>query len=163
MLRKFIFPLFAYVFLSFAFASCDTEGCTDPSAGNYDPKADSDDNSCFYDSEPFLGNWIYSDSLQNNQLLFDFVETRQMLILTTKTDRKNVKLVWTFPNGIVSDTLYASSKPSTLTFIEQPYGDGFTLEGTFIYDEFFQRIDVSYTTVKNGDIEVHKGTAVLEE
>ena len=163
MLRRFIIISLCVTLASSVLVSCDTEGCTDPTAGNFDPKADSDDNSCYYDDEPFLGNWLYSDSIQNNQLQFDFLEERQMLILTTKTDRKNVKVFWTYLNGIVSDTLYGGAKPNTLTFIAQPFGDGFTFEGTFIYDEFFQRIDVSYTTVKNGDIEIHKGTAVLEE
>jgi hypothetical protein len=86
-----------------------------------------------------------------------------MLILTSKTDRKNVKMVWTYPNAIVSDTLIAGSKPNTLTFDPQNFDDGFTFEGTFIYDEFFQRIDVNYTTVKNGAIEIHKGSAVLAD
>ncbi len=150
-------------FASVALSSCDTEGCTDPAAGNFDPEADSDDNSCYYDAEPFLGSWIYLDSIQNNSIGFEFNEQRQMLILTSKTDRKNVKMVWTYPNAIVSDTLIAGSKPSTLTFDPQNFDDGFTFEGTFIYDEFFQRIDVNYTTVKNGAIEVHKGSAVLAD
>lgn len=146
-----------------ALSSCDTEGCTDPAAGNFDPDADSDDNSCYYDAEPFIGSWIYLDSIQNNTLGFEFNEQRRMLILTSKTDQKNVKMVWTYPNAIVSDTLIAGSKPNTLTFDEQEFDDGFTFEGIFIYDEFFQRIDVNYSTVKNGNIEIHKGSAVLAD
>ena len=34
------------LFLSFIIASCGKDGCTDPTATNYNPSADKDDNSC---------------------------------------------------------------------------------------------------------------------
>jgi hypothetical protein len=145
-----------FLLIPLLYASCDTEGCTDPGAGNYDEKADSDDGSCIYDAEPFIGSWILNDSIQTG-VAYQFLEAKQMLILTSSTDKGRVKIVWTYPNGITSDTIIASAKPNTLTIEEQDFGDEFRLQGTFIYDEFFDVIQTEYSLVKNNAINFYKG------
>ena len=44
-MKKFIKSIYVISF-SLLFASCSKDGCTDPTATNYNPDATSDDNSC---------------------------------------------------------------------------------------------------------------------
>lgn len=37
--------------------SCKTDGCTDPTATNYDDKADNDDGSCTFERDAFIGTY----------------------------------------------------------------------------------------------------------
>ncbi len=39
-------------------SSCKTDGCTDPTATNYDDKADNDDGSCTFERDAFIGTYI---------------------------------------------------------------------------------------------------------
>lgn len=47
---KLLLYLFLGLFVGATTISCKKEGCTDPSAVNYDPEADKDDGSCVYDN-----------------------------------------------------------------------------------------------------------------
>ena len=158
----FRLSILAILLISILATSCDTEGCTDPGAGNYDSKADSDDGSCIYDAEPFVGSWTLSDSIRSG-VSYQFLEEKQMLILTSSTDKGRVKIVWTYLNGITSDTIIASAKPNTLTIEEQDFGDEFRLQGTLIYDEFFDVIQTDYSLVKNNAIYFYKGEATRND
>lgn len=42
--------------------ACKKNGCTDPMASNYDKKADIQNNSCVYLSDPYTGSWSGKDS-----------------------------------------------------------------------------------------------------
>lgn len=41
--------------MTLTYSGCKKEGCTDTDANNYDEKADTDDGTCTYDSEKFIG------------------------------------------------------------------------------------------------------------
>jgi len=48
-----------------AFQSCNREGCTDATANNFDDKADSDDGSCTYDRDAFIGSYSATENCQS--------------------------------------------------------------------------------------------------
>jgi hypothetical protein len=52
-------------FCSFLILSCETGGCIDPQAGNFDGEASEDDGSCTYARDALLGNYYYSSSCHN--------------------------------------------------------------------------------------------------
>ncbi len=49
--------------MTLTYTGCKTEGCTDPTATNYDEKADDDDGSCTYERDAFIGT--YNNSTDN--------------------------------------------------------------------------------------------------
>ena len=56
---KKIFNLFLMMAIAttISLTSCKTDGCTDPTATNYDDKADNDDGSCTFERDLFLGTY----------------------------------------------------------------------------------------------------------
>lgn len=49
--------------MTLTYTGCKTEGCTDPTANNYDEKADDDDGSCTYDRDAMIGTFSVSGSI----------------------------------------------------------------------------------------------------
>ncbi|MFN4124072.1 MAG: hypothetical protein ACK4GL_12310 [Flavobacteriales bacterium] len=47
------------------FQSCNREGCTDPTANNFDDKAKDDDGSCTYDRDAFIGTYNATENCQS--------------------------------------------------------------------------------------------------
>jgi len=124
------FRILAVIFLALTLTSCDRTGCTDPNAGNYEEKAESDDGSCRYDSEPFEGRWEITDSL----LYFGQYEAEPSKILDVRVqslNRSKVKFFFKYENGTYSDTLDANAKPNTLSIPEQSFRDTLTFQGNF--------------------------------
>lgn len=46
----------------FLMASCKKEGCTNPNSENYDSSAKSDDGSCIYPNEKFVGTYVVNEN-----------------------------------------------------------------------------------------------------
>ena len=57
MKKIFNFFLMMAIATTISLTSCKTDGCTDPTATNYDDKADNDDGSCTYERDLFLGTY----------------------------------------------------------------------------------------------------------
>ena len=49
--------------MTLTYTGCKTEGCTDPTATNYDEKADDDDGSCTYERDALIGSYSVSGSI----------------------------------------------------------------------------------------------------
>jgi hypothetical protein len=141
--RLFLSILSATLF-SEALSSCDTEGCTDPSAANFDEKADSDDGNCRYDSDPFEGKWDLTDSIETTPNVYVPEEVRLMDIRIISTDRDRLRIFWKNANGSLSDTIDATAKPNTLSIAPQEFGEGFIIQGNFIYNGLYDYIETEY-------------------
>jgi hypothetical protein len=116
--------------ISFTFSSCSREGCTDTFAANYKEKAESDDGSCRYDSDPFAGRWEMTDSINVFGEWLP-VEIKTLDIRIQSTNRSKVKFFWRFANGSYSDTLEANAKPNTLSIPVQSFRDSLMIQGNF--------------------------------
>lgn len=49
--------------MTLTYTGCKTEGCTDPTATNYDDKADDDDGSCTYERDALIGSYSVSGTI----------------------------------------------------------------------------------------------------
>lgn len=122
--------LLVLISLSLTFSSCSREGCTDAFAANYKEKAESDDGSCRYDSDPFEGRWEMTDSINVfGEWIPEAIKTLDIRIQST--NRSKVKFFWRYSNGSYSDTLEANSKPNTLSIPVQTFRDSLTIQGNF--------------------------------
>ena len=70
------------------FYSCSKDGCTDPSAHNFDPNATKDDGSCFYGLDESSASFTFQASPNNDNII----------IFTA--DDTLVECVWDFGNGL---------------------------------------------------------------
>lgn len=156
---RFTLLTITLLFVSSAFTSCDTEGCTDPSAANYDEKADSDDGNCRYDSDPFEGKWDLTDSLETSTNVFVPEEVRLMDIRIISTDRDRLRVFWKNANGSLSDTIDATAKPNTLSIAPQEFGEGFIIQGNFIYNGLYDYIETEYRVSSDTSLVRRRGRA----
>lgn len=149
--------LSSFLFLS----SCDTEGCTDSKAANYDPKADSDDGNCRYDADPFRGKWDWYDSIQAGpgQLTYIYNDLRLMDIRVFENDRSRVQLFWKNGDGSLSDTIFATAQPYTLSIPEQPFEDSLIIQGNFILNPLDTLIETEYRLTRANGIVQYRGAA----
>jgi hypothetical protein len=116
--------------ISLLLSACNREGCTDIYAANYKEKAETDDGTCRYDSDPFEGRWEIRDSLN---VFGDWVAQpiKVLDVRIQSTNRSKVKFFWRYENGTYSDTLEANAKPNTLSIPAQPFQDSLTIQGNF--------------------------------
>jgi hypothetical protein len=121
---------FLFICLIVTFSACNREGCTDAFAANYKEKAETDDGSCRYDSDPFEGRWEIRDSLNVfGEWIAQPIKTLDIRIQST--NRSKVKFFWRYENGAYSDTLEANAKPNTLSIPAQSFQDSLTIQGNF--------------------------------
>lgn len=149
----------------FSLSSCDTEGCTDPKAGNYDAKADSDDGNCRYDADPFRGKWDWYDSIQAGpgQNTFIYNDLRLMDIRVFENDRSRVQLFWKNGDGSLSDTIFATAQPYTLSIPEQPFEDSLVIQGNFILNPLDTLIETEYRLTRANGIVQYRGAAFFRD
>lgn len=97
--------------------SCQKEGCTDPSATNYDPNADSNDGSCQYgNSNPSVGegdNCILNENLNYGSLTDQDGNTYPTILIGTQEWMAENLRTTSYANGdpipnITDDTLWCS-------------------------------------------------------
>lgn len=124
------FGLMIIAFLGLLFTSCNREGCTDPNANNYKEKAESDDGSCRYDSEPFEGLWEVTDSLLQAGI-YIAEPPKTLDIRSQSLNKSRVKFFFRYEDGSYSDTLEAKAKPNALSIPEQTWNDTLIFSGNF--------------------------------
>ena len=125
------------------FSACNREGCTDVNASNYSEKAESDDGTCRYESDPFRGRWSISDSIQTNGILA-FEEIRTLNVEINSLNRSKVTFFFQNADGTRSDTLDANATPNTLSVPLQPFRDSLQIQGNFIYSLYKQTLKTEY-------------------
>jgi hypothetical protein len=116
-MKKIIYCL-SFLF-AFIFASCETGGCTDPLATNFDDESSEDDGSCVYANQNLAGNYYYSSSCINIDtfIIIPLVITAgaepDEIILNDMEFNTNLDFLLTlvgdslFLNQQIGDTIYA--------------------------------------------------------
>jgi len=144
---------FAILFLVITVSSCDRDGCTDAFATNYESKADNDDGSCQYDSDPFAGRWEARDSILTfANYIAEPVKTIDIRVQVV--NKSKVRFFWRYEDGTYSDTLDGNTKPSALTFPAQSFQDSLIIEGSFTVTGI-GKIKSSYT-ISNTNVFIQK-------
>lgn len=91
--------------------SCQKNGCTDSLASNYDKKADIQNNSCVYLSDPYTGNWAGKDScLSGTETVID--------VVIEKHPTEKTKLILNYFSAFALE-VQADFEGNTLTIPEQ--------------------------------------------
>ena len=162
-IRCFITYPVIVIFLSLSLSGCNREGCTDANASNYEEKAESDDGTCRYESDPFEGRWNISDSIETSGMLI-FEEVRVLNIRINSVDRSKVTFFFQNADGTRSDTLDANATPNTLSVPDQPFADSLNIQGNFIYSLYYGTLKTEYR-ISNafGDIVQRRGKGIKIE
>jgi len=150
---------FSILFLVITLISCDSDGCTDVYATNYESKADNDDGSCQYDSDPFAGRWeAYDSVLTFATYIAEPVKTIDIRVQVV--NKSKVRFFWRYDDGTYSDTLDGNTKPSALTIPAQTFQDSLIIEGSFTVTGI-GKIKSSYT-ISNTNVFLQKrGVATI--
>lgn len=147
--------LFFSLGLIILMSSCQTEGCTDPLALNYNPDATKDNASCIYPEpepepdirEPYIGNYLVTDSLF---MLGEFNSVKEYTLSVslenTVADTIYLKNLWGDANSYYA-ILNNSSFNIPSQQVSGPYhttGNGNICNRTITYET-------------SGDVYLHKG------
>ena len=90
--------IFYFSIISLLFVSCGKEGCTDPVAHNFDPKATKDDGKCFYGLTDSSASFTFQTSVDNPN------------IIIFSANNSNVNCVWDFGDGSTGSGLVDTAK-----------------------------------------------------
>ena len=107
---------------TFTLTSCKTEGCTDPTATNYDEKADDDDGSCTYERDALLGTYTVNGTVDCDVTPDENVPAKPLVIATSSVATNKIALTY---EGI---TLTCTVSGSTFVVDSQTVG-GFAYSG----------------------------------
>jgi hypothetical protein len=119
---KKIFNLFLMMAIAttISLTSCKTDGCTDPTATNYDDKADNDDGTCTYERDAFIGTY-------NNSV--DGCDTGSSFNMTISAASENTSTISISNFGGFGSaySIKATVSGSAITLMAGSLGTGITL------------------------------------
>lgn len=152
--------LFVLVLSCFVSACNKRNGCTDPSALNFNEKAENDDGSCKYEQQIFIGNWTVSDTLVHENG-YTKKSLHDLSILGSTNNPSKVMLIWKFSDGTFSDTISGNLVTKAISIPTQAFNDSASIKGSII-DMFYlpapRRILIRYTLENQlGEISEIKG------
>lgn len=132
--------------------ACNKDGCTDPTANNFDPKAKKNDGSCTYDApQPVSFGFEFEHSVGTTELIQDSImytnaAGNNYSVITLKYFISDITLYKSGGGNIfIDETHYVDAfDPTTLT-----YTTSTTLEQASSYDSI--RFIFGLDTVKNQD------------
>lgn len=109
---------------AFLIHSCKKNGCTNPLASNFDKKADFENNTCTFLSDPYKGSWIGNETCASgNQAEYE-------IVIEQHPTEKNKVIITYFSSFSLEVT--ADFTENTLTIPEQTASSPFstyTLQG----------------------------------
>ncbi len=119
---KKIFNLFLMMAIAttISLTSCKTEGCTDPTATNYDEKADTDDGTCTFERDAFLGT--YNNCVDNCVAGDSFSMT-----VSAASENTSTISISNFAGFGSAYSIKATVSGSSLTLMSGSLGTGITL------------------------------------
>jgi hypothetical protein len=120
-MRLFI-GLFFFVFL---LQSCKKSGCTNPLASNFDKKADFENNTCTFLSDPYKGSWMGNETCASGS------QSEYEVVIEQHPTEKNKVVINYF--SFFSLEIIADFNENTLTIPEQTASSPFstyTLQGS---------------------------------
>jgi hypothetical protein len=122
---KKIFNLFLMmaVATTISLTSCKTDGCTDPTATNYDDKADNDDGTCTFERDLFLGT--YNNIIES----CDNISPSAPYSITISASSSNTVTVNISNFANTDVTVNGTVSGTNLTIPSQTFTD---IDGTFI-------------------------------
>lgn len=141
--------LVTLLFTLAVFQSCKQDGCTDPSAENYDPDADNDDGTCINARTKFIGTYEASQTCDGADV------TMSIVTIAESASAINAISVTNDNNGITVNGLVSGVNFSIDDTFDQN-GQEINMLGGGIYsetDDGGERIDFDYilSTTIDGD------------
>lgn len=101
------------------FTSCQTDGCTNIHAENYDPDADNDDGSCILSRDKFIGSYNVNENCDSGNWNYS-------ISVTASTTAEDAIVIGNFGDYAVN--LRATVSGANITFNDTQ--DGITFSGT---------------------------------
>ena len=119
---KKIFNLFLMMAIAttISLTSCKTDGCTDPTATNYDDKADNDDGSCTFERDAFIGTY-------NNCVDGCVAGASFNMTITAASENTATISISNFAGFGAAYTIKATVSGSSITLMPGSLGTGTTL------------------------------------
>ncbi|MFN4122200.1 MAG: hypothetical protein ACK4GL_02715 [Flavobacteriales bacterium] len=142
------------IFTGIVLISCNKQGCTDSFALNFEKSARTDDGSCKYKTDLFIGKFTGTDtcndgSIVNEELVINHVETSEDRIIFQATTRFAIS-PYAIANGndltIPSQTV--SSALISVNIIGSGRVDGNQLTVSYVLTEAGQQTTCGFTGTK---------------
>jgi hypothetical protein len=127
--------------------SCKTEGCTDPTATNYDEKADTDDGSCTFERDLFLGT--YNNIIET----CSGIDPSSPYSITISASSSNTVSVNISNFGNASVTVDGTVSGTSLSIPSQTFTDSFgtfTLAGNGSTNASGTTLTMTYSYIQDG-------------
>lgn len=127
--------------------SCKTDGCTDPTATNYDDKADNDDGTCTFERDLFLGT--YNNIIES----CDNISPSAPYSITISASSSNTVTVNISNFGNTSVTVNGTVSGTSLSIPSQTFTDSFgtfTLAGNGSTNSTGTTLTMTYSYVQDG-------------